>query len=206
MFSRMTTTERLDARLRGEGPAPSKPSRRRPVAAAALLAVLAIAWLAFSRGHTSSGAAPSPDAVTVPEITTVPAPDTSVLRRLLRLDPSTCVDLVADVPAVSCTVAGVHVDARLVGAADETRAYVEATGARLGAATGDPACARGSEEERSWSRPSAPSLVAGRYACRHEPAGAALWWTDEHGVLAHATTENGDLAQLFAWWRGHLLG
>jgi hypothetical protein len=34
-----------------------------------------------------------------------------------------------------------------------------------------------------------------------ESGRAAMWWIDEHGVLAHAVASNGDLAGLFAWWR-----
>ena len=30
-----------------------------------------------------------------------------------------------------------------------------------------------------------------------------MWWTDEHGVFAHAVAPDGDLARLFAWWRAH---
>jgi hypothetical protein len=204
----MPTTDRLDARARGGAPPrprPSHPPRRRPLAAVILVVVLAIAWFALERSRSSSArGAPAPVAAEDPA--TAPAPDTSPLRALLRLDPSTCVDVVGDIPAVSCTVAGVHVDAKLVGLANEITAYVEATGARLGAAAGPPVCAHGHDEERSWSRPSAPAVAVGRYTCRLEHGAPAMWWTDDHGVLAYATTDTGDLAQLFAWWRAHLLG
>lgn len=120
----------------------------------------------------------------------------------MRVDPAACVDLVGDVPAVSCMVDGVQVEAKLFRPDEVTSAYVSATGARLDAATGPPACAAGHEEERSWSRPQAPLRPVGRYAC-HD---GAMWWTDDHGVLAHATVPGRDLAQLFAWWRAHLLG
>ena len=52
-----------------------------------------------------------------------------------------------------------------------------------------PACAQGGEDERSWSRPTAPRLAVGRYACRIEQGRAAMWWTvDDRGLLAHATS------------------
>lgn len=49
-------------------------------------------------------------------------------------------------------------------------------------------------------------MVAGRYRCRIEGDAAAIWWTDEHGVLAHAVARDRDLARLFVWWRAHRNG
>jgi hypothetical protein len=33
-----------------------------------------------------------------------------------------------------------------------------------------------------------------------------MWWTDEHGVIAHAVASDDDLGRLFTWWRAHLDG
>jgi hypothetical protein len=87
---------------------------------------------------------------------------------------------------------------------DLAAAYRRATGGPdEHAASGAPACERGEPDERAWSRPDAPGVVAGRYTCRFTDGGAAeMWWTDEgRGELAHATRRDGDLAALFAWWR-----
>ncbi len=60
----------------------------------------------------------------------------------------------------------------------------------------------GRADERSWSRPAAPLVAVGRYRCHLEDGHAAIWWTDEHGIVAHAYTEDDDdLAALFRWWR-----
>ncbi len=61
-------------------------------------------------------------------------------------------------------------------------------------------------DERAWSRPETPLVVAGRYRCRIEGGAAAIWWTDEHGVVAHAVAGDHDLARLFVWWRAHRNG
>ena len=75
------------------------------------------------------------------------------------------------------------------------------SGATIAARAGPPACARGQPDERAWSRPETPDAISGRYRCRLEAGRAAIWWTDEHGLLAHAVASDGDLAALFAWWR-----
>jgi hypothetical protein len=51
-----------------------------------------------------------------------------------------------------------------------------------------------------------PQVISGRYRCRLESGHAAIWWIDEHGLLAHATASNGDLKALFAWWRARSSG
>ena len=72
---------------------------------------------------------------------------------------------------------------------------------------GEAACARGRDDERSWSRPDAPDRVAGRYRCQVAATRAEMWWTvDDAGVLAHATRTDGDLAALFSWWRARSEG
>jgi len=103
-----------------------------------------------------------------------------------------------------CRLAGIEVDYRVVPIGRVLAAYASAVGTRRGTASGAPACARGGEEERSWSRPEAPTRTVGRYACRVEQGHAALWWTvDRLGLLAHATAPRADLASLFTWWEAH---
>jgi hypothetical protein len=201
---------RLDASA-GRGPQPDgtrphqrrgRPSRARPLAAGLLVAALAAGWLIVQQ-RSSTNAAPSV-AVSPPRPTTPPAPrvDTSALRGLLA-DAGACADVIESVPSVRCEIDGVRLDARLLGTADAKRTYVASSGARLAPRHGPPACAQGRPEERSWSRPETPEVVAGRYHCRREDGAAAMWWTDEHGVIAHAVAADDDLARLFAWWTAH---
>jgi hypothetical protein len=100
--------------------------------------------------------------------------------------------------------AGVGVEYSHVGRARVRAAYFEAIGTRPLPARGEVRCARGTPDERAWSRPAHPSRVAGRFACRSENGRAAMWWTDtDRGVLAHAIAPDADLARLFAWWLSH---
>ena len=124
--------------------------------------------------------------------------------------PARCHDPTVRELHVQCTLDGVQVDYRLVDAGSTNptsvnAVYVDAIGAttsRLG--SGPPRCARGGDDERSWSRPSQPRRVAGRFACRREHGRAAMWWTvADRGVLAHAVGADADLASLFAWWLSH---
>jgi len=88
--------------------------------------------------------------------------------------------------------------------ADLAVAYAAVTGSPDAvSATGAPRCERGERDERAWSRPTSPDVVAGRYSCGFTGDGRAeMWWTDERaGRLAHAVRDDGDLAALFAWWR-----
>jgi hypothetical protein len=96
---------------------------------------------------------------------------------------------------------GVHVDSWRLPLPEAVARYRTESGATIAARTGAPACARGQPDERAWSRPETPEVISGRYRCRRESGYAAIWWTDEHGVLAHAVAADGDLAALFAWWR-----
>jgi hypothetical protein len=129
--------------------------------------------------------------------------DTSELRRRLGRARQ-CADRLGAEPEVTCTIGRVRVEARLLPPAAAAREYVAASGARIAARSGPPACAGGHADERAWSRPSAPSRPVGRYRCRVESGHAAIWWTDEHGVLAHAVASDADLGRLFAWWRTSL--
>jgi hypothetical protein len=112
-----------------------------------------------------------------------------------------------------CSVGGVNVAYQLLGTHALHEAYLAALGPESspGSSAGTPApgsgaprCARGGEEERSWSRPGAPRTAVGRYACRIEQGRAAMWWTvEDRGLLAHATSSGADLSSLFAWWDSH---
>src|SRR5262249_35635206 len=127
--------------------------------------------------------------------TTGSTSDTSRLRAVLG-GGTGCVDVQGGTPEVTCVIDRVRVDARLVGKASVLDAYTGAVGARPAARRGPPACATGHDDERAWSRPVAPTLVVGRYRCRLEGGRAAIWWTDDHGVLAHAVAADHDLSQL----------
>jgi hypothetical protein len=100
---------------------------------------------------------------------------------------------------VRCTVDRVDVEITLLGRGADS-AYRTAIKVAPRPAAGAPACARGRPDERSWSRPSAPTRVVGRYRCTFEHGRAVMWWTDD-GLLAHATATDADLARLFTWWR-----
>jgi hypothetical protein len=96
----------------------------------------------------------------------------------------------------------VRLDVRSYPPGTGAAAYRRATGVAATPHTGPAACARGAPEERSWSRPGAPTIAVGRYRCVLEHGRAAMWWTRGDRV-SHAVAANGDLAALFAWWRAH---
>ena len=178
---------------------PASPTRTRRLAAGSLIAVLAVAALAASRGGSASSASAP---VTAPTAETATAPvDPAPLRALFAGNPG-CADHGVDVPEVSCTIDDVRVDARLVGPVDAERLF----GGSATPHTGPPACAAGNADERTWARPAAPDVAAGRYRCRLEEGRAVMWWTDEAGIIAHAVAPGADLARLFVWWRTHLDG
>jgi hypothetical protein len=154
-----------------------------------LLGALAAAWLIAVRG------APAPAG------TAEPAGEEQTLRTLLA-HPERCADVVAPMPTVQCVIDGVDVDVRLLGA-DAGAAYAREVSVPLRDHAGPAQCADGHSEERSWSRPTRPSDVTGRYQCRLEHGRAAMWWTDEQGLLWHAVARDGDVAALFDWWRSH---
>jgi hypothetical protein len=98
---------------------------------------------------------------------------------------------------------GVRVTYRRVP--DVESAYRRVAGPDDGVAVrGAAACSRGRSDERAWAEPARPGVEAGRYLCRFEGDHAAMWWTvHDRGLLAHATSEDADLAALFAWWLAH---
>jgi hypothetical protein len=103
-----------------------------------------------------------------------------------------------------CSIGAVHVEYSLLGAGALRAGYLVAVGSVSHPTTGAPACAKGAEDERSWSRPTEPRVAVGRYACRVEQGRAAMWWTvDDRGLLAHAIATDADLASLYAWWESH---
>ncbi len=207
---------RLDTWVgRGASPPPSRATRRRKkpnrkrVVAAAFLVALASGWLVLARHHDSS-ASPLPidpqGAASATSISSLPgAVDTGALRGYL--DPgAVCTDIASAVPTVSCTLGRIRLDAQLVDTAAASAVYVARSGARVAPHRGPAACARGSIDERAWSRPSTPAIAVGRYDCRIEGGRAAIWWFDEHGIVAHAVAPNRDLASLFSWWVTHVEG
>jgi hypothetical protein len=141
------------------------------VAAGAFVALLAGAWVVSQHGASGGVAVPIP-----PPTTAVVA---AVTHRLAN-------GVVLEVWKLGPAAAAERYDAKVGDVAPEA---------------GSPACAHGSAEERAWSRPATPTVVAGRYRCIIERAHAALWWTNERGELAHAVAPDADLAALFAWWR-----
>jgi len=133
--------------------------------------------------------------------TAKPAPSTSSLRGHLA-DAGRCVDQAGTIPAVRCAIGGVDVEFELVGAT-VAAAYRRATGSTPRPRTGAPTCASGRPDERSWARAAAPSRVVGRYTCEIARGHGEMWWSDDHGILAHAVAPDTDLAALFTWWLRH---
>lgn len=197
---------RLDASAGRTAPSPARnrthrrarPARAKPLAAGLLVAGLATAWLFVGRHGSSSNPLPPPP-ITAPAA--APA-DTAALRALLT-DAGACADVVERTPAVRCEIDGVRLEVRLVGVTEARRIYVASSAARIAPRRGPPACARGRSDERAWSRPTRPTVAVGRYRCRIEHGAAAMWWTDEHGIVAHAVASDHDLGRLFTWWRAH---
>ncbi len=186
----------------------ARPTRAKPLVAGLLVAALAAGWLLVQRTSTNGGGGLAVARPTPPSAADAVPPrpaDTTALRALLA-DAGACADLVEPVPAVQCDIDGVHLDARLLAVADASRTYASSSGARITPRRGPPACAQGRPDERAWSRAETPLVVAGRYRCRIEDGAAAMWWTDEHGVVAHAVAGDHDLARLFVWWRGRRNG
>ena len=178
----------------------------RPLVAAAVVAVLAAGWLLVrGSGHPGASAEPG-DAASTPSTnvavsSSVPRVATAALRADLA-DAGRCVDRAGSVPAVRCAIGGVDADFELVGAR-VAAAYRQAVGVAPQPQRGTPACAGGRPDERSWARPTAPTRAVGRYACEIAHGHAEMWWSDEHGILAHAVAPDADLAALFTWWRRH---
>jgi hypothetical protein len=82
-----------------------------------------------------------------------------------------------------------------------TAAYVARTGGIRGG-TGPARCARGEPEERSWSRPSSPERVAGRYHCAVVRGRARIVWTDDARLFLGEARARGPmpLPALWNWW------
>jgi len=190
-------------------------SRMRAVAALVLVGGLAIAWGLTARRPAPRAAGPEP--TNAPTITsgssTVPEPGRArraSLRSRLPVD-ARCIEERGTTEMARCSVAQVSVEYRLVPADALRSAYLTAVlpgfaggPATLAAGSGPPACARGAEDERAWSRPAQPKRAVGRYACRIEQGRAAMWWTvEDRGILAHAAAPDTDLTSLFAWWESH---
>jgi hypothetical protein len=198
-------------RARVARPAPT--GRARKVTAMVLVGGLAVGWIATSRAGHGSGSnraeTPRPATVTSP-VRTDANRSWHALRALIP-NGARCSAARGPGTEARCSVAGVDVDYRLLGGRSLRAAYLAplAPGLSggsmvLGPGSGPPVCAHGGEEERSWSRPTAPRRAVGRYACRIEQGRAAMWWTvDDRGLLAHAMSPGADLTSLFAWWESH---
>ena len=154
------------------------------MAAALVIVALAGGWLLVTRRGTSTAAPPAS-----PGRSSAAPPTTEAASSLV---PPTLV------------LGGVRVETRRVRPVNAIEAYEAAAGVRVMARRGPPACARGLADERAWSRQAAPTITVGRYRCMLEHGRAAMWWTDDRGLVAHAVAEHADLARLFTWWRAHL--
>lgn len=183
----------------------SRRGRLRSLAAAALVAALAAGWLVVRNGGRTApvavGAGTTGSSTSTVASGPQRKPSTASLRAHLG-DAGHCVDQSGTIPAVRCAIGGVDVDFRLVGRTVAT-AYRRATGATPRPRTGAPVCAAGRPDERSWARAAAPARVIGRYTCEFAQGHAQMWWSDDHGILAHAVAPDADLAALFTWWLRH---
>ena len=164
--------------------------RLRPAAAAALVGGLAAAWIVVGQ-HGGQPTSPAAAAT---------APTDGLRARLAH--PEQCADVAGPMPTVHCVVDGVDIDVRELDA-NLGAAYAREVRVAGEAHAGPARCAQGQPEERTWSRPDAPARIVGRYACVRAGERAAMWWTDDQGLLWHAIAHDGDLAALFSWWRGH---
>src|SRR5262245_54709213 len=176
---------------------------RRILAVGALLLMLAVGAVLAGRHGGSSPVATPPR--TAP-VTTAAARDEHGARpfRVAVGDTTGCQALVAAEPQLSCPLPSGGGTVTYTQVDDAAARYRVVVGDAHAIRDGDAACARGDADERAWSRPSAPTVVAGRYACRAAGSRAELWWTvDDVGLVGHATSANGDLAALFTWWRDH---
>jgi len=176
---------------------------RRVFAVGLLLSMLAAGAVVAGRRHNSSlASAPIPTA----PATTVAARAEHGARqfRVGVGDTTGCQALVAAEPQLSCPLPSGAGAVTYTQVDDAAARYRVVVGDVHAIRHGDAACARGDADERAWSRPSTPTLIAGRYACRAAGSRAELWWTvDDIGLVGHATRTDGDLAALFTWWRDH---
>jgi hypothetical protein len=204
---------RLPERPRRSNDPAAPRGKVRPVAAAALLAGLAGAWLFVGhQSHDSTAlvaAAPATPAPTTTAPTTARAPAAgerlvgAIARAALRTD--RCAGLSTAHPHLLCVVDGAIMDVALYTPGTVGAAFRRIAGAPVPPRSGPAACAADRPDERAWSVASAPLQAVGRYVCRLEGARATIWWT--HGDrLLHAEAgdpHDGDLAKLFSWWRAH---
>ena len=168
------------------------------MAAAALLAGLATAWLATGHGSRPSASADAPPAAAAPARVSSSTVSTTTTMPLTR----DCRGLSPARHVLRCVVDRIDVEVRLFTSGTVAAAYRRAAGADVVARSGTPACARGVADERAWSAPASPDAAVGRYRCRFERGRAAMWWT-RGDRLVHAVARDGDLGGLFSWWRAH---
>jgi hypothetical protein len=183
---------------------PSRLPRGRSLALGLLLVLLAAATLLIAtRGTHDTASAGPPRARTSPTTRS----ESSITTTVHAFDPvvgdtAGCQTLAATQPQLLCPLPGGTVTYMQV--TDVHAAYRRHIGDGSRDAPADGGCATGLAEERAWSRPAAPDVPAGRFACRVDATAAEMWWTvDDAHVLAHAVRRDGDLATLFSWWRAH---
>ncbi len=193
--------------------------KARPIAAAALLAGLTLAWLFV--GHQSHGSA-APTALTA-RTATVPAsvpastvgstatsstsPASPVADALAAVAVRTdkCAGLSTKRPHLRCIVDGAIMEVALYTKGTVGAAFRRIAGTPVPARSGPAACAADEPDERSWSAASAPQNAIGRYVCRIEASRAAIWWTRGDRLLhvEAGDPHDPDLAKLFSWWLAH---
>src|SRR5262245_58169253 len=182
---------------------PVAPPARRIMAVGVLLLMLVAGVVLAGRRHPSSSIAASRP--TSPATTVATRAEHGARAFAVAVGDTTgCQALVAAEPQLSCPLPSGSGTVTYTQVDDAAARYRVVVGDARAIRHGDAACARGDADERAWSRPSAPTVVAGRYACRAAGSRAELWWTvDDVGLVGHATSANGDLAALFTWWRDH---
>jgi hypothetical protein len=195
-------------------------STGRRVALGGLLAALCAAVLAFALASRDS--APASNTKRVPNSTsaaTTAPPNSSrpkstggAVRSFAADvgDRAGCQTLNASEPQLLCPLPGgvvTYTQVADVRAAHTRVDRVADPGPISDGPTGSPSaaddpCATGRSSSRAWARPQTPQTSAGEYACRTDENVAEIWWTvDDARVFAHAVRHDGDLAELFSWWR-----
>ena len=203
-------------------PVGSRTRRSRPSVRAAALAVLlvvlgagcVVALFQFGEGRNHSVGSVSARDTGEPGARTSapvepPAPSTRPVVRSFTAeigDRSGCQTLAGTVPQLLCPIPQgtvTYIEADDVEVRYRRIAGPDAgTGKRGRGTRGAPACAAGTDDERSWADPASPTTSAGRYLCRVVDGRAEMWWSaDAAGVIGHASRVDDDLAALFSWWR-----
>ncbi len=183
-------------------------ARRALLGGAALAALVAAAALVRSSPSDDALQAPPRPA---PSAAVATPPPASTPPRLAFALPAGWSDSCRDAPAldpdasaaVVCAPGGrlLRIELRRIDSPDTRRARFVQLTQRDAGGTGVSRCAAGIAEARTWSRPEAPSVVAGAYACRVVDGAAEIVWTDERlALVARAVRVDSDLVALWRWW------